>query len=288
MEINGKTKVLGVMGCPIEHSISPVIHNNLAAELKDNLVYAPFKVDEGKVQDAVKGAFALGIQGLNVTVPHKSAVIPFLCDIDPLAKRIGAVNTLVYTNEGYKGYNTDMPGLLRAMKHDGAEVAGKDVIILGAGGVARAVAFLLADSKVNHIYVLNRTIEKAKAIEEEIKAYAGDIISAHELSEYSSLYGDGYVVIQATNVGMHPDVDRAVLEDEEFYKKVSFGYDLVYNPAETKFMKLCKASGAEAYNGLRMLLYQGVIAYELYTGKSVDDELSEKIYHKMAEAMGIK
>lgn len=288
MEINGKTKVLGVMGCPIEHSISPVIHNNLAIELKDNLVYVPFKVEEGKVEDAVIGAFALGIQGLNVTVPHKSAVIPFLCDIDPLAKRIGAVNTLVYTNEGYKGYNTDMPGLLRAMKHDGADVAGKDVIILGAGGVARAVAFLLADSKAKHIIVLNRTIEKAKAIEEEIKAYAGDIISAHELSDHSSLKGDGYVVIQATNVGMYPDVDKAVVEDGDFYKKVSFGYDLVYNPTETKFMKLCKASGAKAYNGLRMLLYQGVIAYELYTGKSVDDELSEEIYYKMAEAMGIK
>ena len=142
MEINGYTRTCGVIGHPVEHTMSPAIHNTLARELGENLVYVPFHVPVGHVGQAVEGAYALNLLGMNVTVPYKSEVLPYLKETDPLAETIGAVNTLVRTEGGFKGYNTDMPGLYRAMSEDGVGIEGEDVLILGAGGVARAVAIL--------------------------------------------------------------------------------------------------------------------------------------------------
>jgi len=239
------------------------------------------------IGDAVKGAFALNFLGLNVTVPYKSDVIPFLSDIDPLAKQIGAVNTLVRTEEGFKGYNTDVPGLYRAMCSDGVQVAGEKVLILGAGGVARAVALLMTEKDVTEIILLNRTVERAEAIAAEVNDFAGrKIARAMSMADHVLLpENEKYVVIQATSVGMHPHEDQVIIEDEAFYRKVKVGYDLVYNPAETKFMKYTKAAGAPAYNGAKMLLYQGIIAYELWNDCVVSDEQAELIYGKMLESM---
>jgi len=290
IEINGKTRTCGLIGNPVEHTMSPVIHNNLAEATGENLTYVPFHVETGRLGDAVKGAFGLNILGMNVTVPYKSDVIPFLDDIDPLAKRIGAVNTLVRTDNGYKGYNTDMPGLLRAMKSDGVAVENESILLLGAGGVARAVAMLFADNGAKEIIILNRTTDKALKIADEINTYLGkNIVSVMALGDFRSL-NDGlgerkYLAIQATSVGMYPNVDAAVIEDEEFYKMIHTGYDLIFNPLETKFMRLAKDAGAKAFHGYRMLLYQGVIAYELWTGKDVPDELAEEVYAKMLKAM---
>ena len=172
MNINASTQICGLIGNPVGHSVSPVIHNNLASIYGQNLVYVPLEVPEGRLEDAIKGADAFRILGMNVTVPYKSDVIPFLNSIDPLAEKIGAVNTLVREESGYRGYNTDMPGLYRAMISDGVEVAGKDVILLGAGGVARAVALLLLEKGAKHIYIMNRTPERAENIAEEINGYA--------------------------------------------------------------------------------------------------------------------
>ena len=140
MDINGKTMVCGLIGNPVEHTLSPMIHNTLAKRLGHNLVYVPFPVETGKVADAVVGADALQLLGLNVTVPYKSEVIASLKEIDTLAKDIGAVNTLVRTDGGYKGYNTDMEGLYRAMLSEDVGIEGERIILLGAGGVGRAVA----------------------------------------------------------------------------------------------------------------------------------------------------
>lgn len=286
--INGKTRTCGLLGNPVEHTMSPVIHNNLAAVTGQNLVYLPFHVPTGYVGDAVKGALALNLLGLNVTVPYKSDVLPFLAEIDPLAKRIGAVNTLVRCEGGFKGYNTDMPGLYRAMQHDGVEVAGRDVIILGAGGVARAVAMLLLEKGSRHVFILNRSLERARAVAEEVASFSEnkDFIQAMALEDYKNLPQDQkYLVIQATSVGMHPNIEDVVISDPEFYQMVDTGYDLIFNPMNTKFMQLCKQYGARAFHGYRMLLYQGVIAYELWTGTSISDELAEAVYEKMLEAL---
>ena len=285
--IDGHTRTCGVIGNPVEHTMSPVIHNTLAELLGDNLAYVPFHVREGYVGDAVKGAYALNLLGVNVTVPYKSDVIPFLKEIDPLAAQIGAVNTLVREKDGYKGYNTDMPGLYRAMCRDKVAIEGEKVLILGAGGVARAVTMLMAQKNAGEIIVLNRTLDRAQRIAEEVNRISGrNCVCARALAEYTELEDEKYLAIQCTNVGMHPDVESVLIEDEAFYKKLHTGYDLIFNPYETSFMKRVRKHGGRAYNGLKMLLYQGIIAYEFWTGREVSGEQEEIVYEKMKKAMG--
>lgn len=286
--IDGKTRLCGLIGNPVAHTMSPAIHNTLAEELDHNLVYSAFPVQESLLEDAIKGAWALNALGLNVTVPYKSAVLPYLTEMDPLAEKIGAVNTLVRKETGFKGYNTDMPGLYRAMQEDGVELSGEDVLILGAGGVARAVAMMAATYGAATITVLNRTVEKAEVVCKEVQnAFPKAEIQAMALEDYRKLPGYAYVTIQATNVGMHPDVEGVVIADTDFYQKVKAGYDLVFNPAVTRFMQCVRKAGAPAFNGLKMLLYQGIIAYELWNDCQVPAGAVALAYEKMKEAMGI-
>lgn len=286
MNINGCTRTCGLIGNPVEHTMSPAIHNTLAEAMGQDLVYVPFHVQAGHVREAVEGAFALNLLGCNVTVPYKSQVIPYLSEIDPLAERIGAVNTLVRTEDGFRGYNTDMPGLLRALKSDGITTVGEKVLILGAGGVARAVAVMLSET-AEEIVILNRTVEKARKIADEVNAFAGRrLAGALSLDDYGQLSEkERYLAIQATNVGMFPKVEEAVIEKADFYERIHTGYDLVFNPTRTRFMQLTEDAGGRAYNGLKMLLYQGVIAYELWTGTAVAGELEEKAYSAMKQAL---
>lgn len=288
-EINGYTRTCGLIGNPVEHTMSPVIHNTLAEATGENINYVPFHVPTGYLEDAVKGAFALNLLGLNVTVPYKSDVMEYLVEIDPLAESIGAVNTLVRVEKGYKGYNTDMPGLFRAMCDDGVKIAGEKVLILGAGGVARAVAMLLAKNNAAEIIILNRTLEKAEAIACEINTLVKkEVVKAMLLSAYDTLpEGQRFLAIQATNVGMYPNVEDAVIMEDAFYQRIHTGYDLIFNPFRTKFMELVQKQGGNAYNGLKMLLYQGIIAYELWTGQSIEDELAGQVYQRMKDIMGI-
>lgn len=292
IDINGTTRVCGLIGNPVGHSISPVIHNSLAQLMDMNMVYTTFKVEKGDVVTAVNGAYALNILGLNVTVPHKQAVMESLVDIDPLAKAIGAVNTLVRTDKGYKGYkgyNTDILGLERELIDEGVVLLGSRCVILGAGGAARAIAFLCAKSGAKEIYMLNRTKEKAYDIAKAVNDYFGkECIKPMLISEYDKLEADDYVVIQTTSVGLYPNVDDVVIDDEAFYKKVKVGVDIIYNPSETRFMKMCKNAGKPACNGLKMLLYQGVAAYELWNDVSVTKEQADKVYNKMKEELGIE
>lgn len=287
--IDGHTRTCGLIGNPVEHTMSPMIHNTLAEKLSHNLVYVPFHVEEGALEAAIKGAFSLNLLGLNVTVPYKSQVIPVLSGIDELAEKIGAVNTLVRREDGFKGYNTDMPGLYRAMCSEGIQIEGQDVILLGAGGAARAVAFLCASRGVNRVYMLNRSLEKAAAVAGEVNEKTGkECIYPMALSEYKKLPDQKFLAIQATSVGLYPNADQVVIEDEAFYRKIHTGYDLIYKPSTTRFMQLVRQQGGAAFHGLKMLLYQGVIAYELWNDVSVPEELALQVYEVMKEKMGIK
>ena len=288
MKINGKTYTCGLIGNPVEHTMSPVIHNTLAQKMNLNMVYVPFLVQQD-LAAGVKGAYALNIQGLNVTVPYKSDVLEHLVSIDELAKSIGAVNTLVKTEGGYKGYNTDMTGLYRAMTSYGIKIEGEEIILLGAGGAARAVAFMCVYYKAKKVYLLNRTIEKAKCIAEEIKHSTGeDIIVPMQLEDYKQLGEQKMLCIQATSVGLSPRDDEVIISDEEFYKKIHTGYDLIYRPTNTKFMQLVKEHGGQAYHGLKMLLYQGIEAFEMWNQVKVEDSLSDYVYEVMKGEMGIE
>lgn len=281
--IDGYTRTCGLIGNPVEHTLSPVIHNTLAELTDRKLCYVPLRVEEGQLADAVRGAYALNLLGVNVTVPYKSDVIPYLRGMDPLAERIGAVNTLVRTEGGFKGYNTDMPGLYRAMCADGVRIEGEKVLILGAGGVARAVAVLLAQKEAEEIILLNRTPEKAQRIAEEVNELAGrEMARAMTYGEHVGLpAGEQYLAIQATSVGMHPHDMDVVVEDSTFYRKIHTGYDLIFNPADTRFMQLVREQGGKAYNGAKMLLYQGIIAYELWTGEEISKEQAEAVFAAM-------
>lgn len=279
MEINGHTRLCGLIGNPVEHTLSPAIHNTLAEKLGHNLVYVPFLVEQGRLGAAIEGAYGLNILGMNVTVPYKSDVISSLKEIDGLADKIGAVNTLVRTQGGYKGYNTDILGLYRAMCSEGIHLEGENVVLLGAGGAARAVAFLCAEKGAKKVYLLNRSIEKAQVVAGEVNgAFGREVICPMTISDYKKLPEEKVLAIQCTSVGLHPDANHAVIEDEAFYQKIHTGYDLIYKPAETKFMKYVKESGGCAYNGLKMLLYQGIIAYELWNDVKVSEEIAEEIY----------
>lgn len=288
MQINGKTRVCGLIGNPVEHSISPLIHNTVAELTGNNLAYVTFKVLNDDVDTAVKGAKALNVLGLNVTVPHKQAVIASLKDIDPLARAIGAVNTLVSVDGGYKGYNTDIIGFHRSLTDEGVTVKNENIIILGAGGASRAIAFLLAREGASEIYLLNRTFDKAKDIADAVnKEYNRSVVQPMLMSDYDKLPDERFLCVQTTSVGLFPYVDDVVIDDAGFYKKIHTGMDIIYNPAKTRFMKLVEDNGGAAYNGLKMLLYQGIAAYELWNNITVSPENVKAVLEKMKEAMNI-
>ena len=283
-DVDGRTRVCGLIGNPVEHTLSPLIHNTLAEYTEKNLIYVPFSVEADRLEAAVRGAYALHILGLNVTVPYKSAVIPYLEEVDELAKQIGAVNTLVRCEGGYKGYNTDMTGLKRAMESDGIYLEGESVILLGAGGAARAVAFLCAHAGAEKVWMLNRTLERADRVAEEVNSVFGrDCVTPLLLTDYDKIPKGKYVAVQGTSVGLHPDVEAAVVTDSAFYEKVHTGYDLVYKPGDTKFMQLVRAGGGRAFNGLKMLAWQGILAYELWNDIVVTTAQSLNIREKLWE-----
>ena len=282
MEINGRTRTCGLIGNPVEHTLSPVIHNTLAQRFGHNLVYVPFPVETGRIEEAVVGASALQLLGLNVTVPYKEEVISCLREVDSLAASIGAVNTLVAVPGGFKGYNTDMEGLYRAMMSEGIQIVDEEIILLGAGGASRAVAYLCAVKGAKRVYLLNRTLEKAQKVAEEVnRAVERQVILPMALTDFDSLPDRKFLTIQGTSVGLAPHVEDVVIDDEKFYAKVHTGFDLIYSPWETRFMRLVKKRGGRAYNGLKMLLYQGIIAYELWNRVTVSEADAATVYEKL-------
>lgn len=265
--IDGKTQIYGLIGDPVEHSLSPLIQNSLAEMHGKNMVYLPMRVLEEDLEGAICGAHKLHINGLNVTAPHKEKVMKYLSEIDQTAKEIGAVNTLLWTEDGYKGFNTDIYGLERAFESDGFEVSGKDIILIGAGGAARAVGVLLARLKASHIYILNRTKANANELSRRIiELYPYTEITVLGLDEFRNIpdfMTKKFNVIQASSVGLEKR-DEAPILDDEFYNHVAKGYDLIYNPLETLFMRKVKANEGEAYNGMHMLLSQALGSFEIW------------------------
>lgn len=271
--LSGKTKVCGIIANPVEHSMSPLLQNFYAEKTGIDFVYVPFKVEDEAVEAAVKGAYALNMVGMNVTIPHKQQVMKYLKSVDGDAKAIGAVNTLVRIEGGFKGYNTDAAGLLRAIAEAGIVPRDESCILLGAGGAAKAVAYTLAKVGAKEVYLLNRNEIKARHLADDINRLAGrKLVIPMSILDYKKIPDKSYLAFQSTSVGMHPDVDFAPVEDEEFYEKIHTGVDLIYTPMETKFMKYVTAAGAKAMNGLDMLLYQGIIAYELWNPEITVEE----------------
>ena len=273
-KIDGKTKILGVIGNPIQHTLSPVIHNTLCELMGINAVYVPIHV-ENDIEVAVNGLYASSVSGLNITVPYKQDVMKALKGIDPLAEKIGAVNTLVPDDGGYKGYNTDMPGLYRALCRQGVDPDGKEAIVIGAGGASRAVCMMLVTYGTSKIYLINRSFDKA----EKIAELSSKIIPVR-LSDCNSIPEGSYLMFQCTSLGLKEE-DGLLIDDDSFYEKAEFGYDLIYNPPETPFIKKLKQNGVPCDNGLSMLLYQAVIAFEYWFDLTVPENIVEKVWNKL-------
>ncbi len=284
--INASTSFCGLIGNPVGHSFSPLIHNTLSEKLDIPLAYGAFCVKEGYLEDALKGGFGLGFKGFNVTVPYKQQVIPYLCGLDKSAERIGAVNTLVRTESGFFGFNTDMPGLYRALESEGIDPQGKSALLLGAGGAARACGHLLGEHGAKELIILNRSRERADELAEELRNFYPELnVSVYGLHEWERLPKKDYLCFQATSVGLYPATDDAPILAEGFYQNIAVGVDCIFNPGTTLFMKKVRANGGKAINGLKMLLFQAVLAYEHWTGVKVPEDIALSLIPMLEEAL---
>lgn len=270
MNITGKTIQLGVIGCPIEHSISPQLHNTMNEKMALDYTYSAFKVKEGEVQKALDGMRALNIRGLNVTIPHKITACDLCDELDPFAKKMGACNTLVNNGGVIKGYNTDGPGFIRALLYKGVSVKGKTVALLGAGGAAAGVGMALADEGAEKIVIINRTPQKAESLAKKINRYHKGVAAAAKSFEKTD------ILVNTTSVGMN--TNALPIDSLAGLKPGAVVCDIVYCPRETALLKKAKEEGFKTVGGIGMLINQAVIAFELFCGKEVTKETVDYLY----------
>ncbi len=273
MNIDQNTVLYGVIGNPVRHSLGPVMHNAAFAAAKINAVYLAFEVKE--IKKAIHGMAALGIQGLSVTIPFKSAVIPFLHEIDPLAARIGAVNTIVNKKGRLKGYNTDAAGAVKALE-ERITLKGLRVLIIGAGGAARAIGFALKE-KGMQVSLTNRSAQRGIPLARDLDC---------PYLPLNKIEGKGIdLLIQTTPVGMFPNIAASPVSKEIFHQNMAV-MDIIYNPRKTAFLKMAQECGCVALDGLGMFVHQGAEQFRLWTGidpsfetmlESVEEKLRENL-----------
>lgn len=262
--ISGRTSLCGLIGDPVTHSLSPVIHNAAFADLELDYAYLAFCVKRHGLGEALAGLKTLGVRGLNVTIPHKGAVLPFLDELDDVAGAIGAVNTVVIENERLKGYNTDAPGFSRVLAEAGFNPTGKKVAVLGAGGAAAAAVYALAKT-ASEVVVLTRraSLEKGRALSLRF----GPRVRAAELGKIEEVLTGTHLLVNTTSVGMSPNIDETLVPARLLRPGLTV-FDAVYNPPETRLLREARAAGCPAISGLEMLLHQGALSFELWTGQS--------------------
>ncbi len=278
MLISGKARVCGIIGDPVEHTMSPVMHNAAFGELGLDFVYLPFLVKKESLKEAIEGMRALNIRGLSVTQPHKVEVMKLLDEIEPLAEKMGTVNTIVNNNGILTGSNTDADGFLRGLLENGIEPTGKNVVVLGAGGASRAVSFILADKGAN-LVILNRLLELdwAESLAKRISDNFSVKAEALELTRdnLKKAVGEADILVNTTSVGMSPDTDKTLV-DSDLLRKGLVVYDVIYNPIKTRLLIEAEKAGATTISGLDMLVYQGVIAFERWTGQKAPFEVMKE------------
>lgn len=282
--VKGTTTVFTVIGCPIKHSFSPVIHNTMANITGKDFIYTAMEVQPDCLQGAIKGAYCLGIKGINVTVPHKVAVMDILCDMDKRARAIGAVNTLKYTEDGYVGYNTDVIGVGYAIKNKGYDIKDKTVLLLGSGGAGNACAVMACDEGCKKLIIANRTVDKARRLAKNISNYYNCNIEAMAISDINNIESCD-LVINATTLGFNDKIGLSPIEDISFYKNkgVEFVFDAIYTPWETQLLKDAKEQGVQTLNGFSMLVYQAVAAEEIWFNESYSQELQSILCEKLSK-----
>ncbi|MBY9013220.1 MAG: shikimate dehydrogenase [Candidatus Lokiarchaeota archaeon] len=273
MDISGKTKICGVIGNPIQHTLSPTIQNAAFNHLNLDFIFLAFKVRPAELEMAIQGMRSLGIHGLNVTMPHKNKVINYLDEIDSTVESLNSANTIVNKKGRLLGFSTDGIGAVKALQENGVDLSSSKVVLLGAGGAGRAIAFSIAD-KVKDLIVLNRDIKKVKNLELDLKLKFDKNIHYETLSQDSIQKNlrSSDLLINATNVGMGPNSKLSIV-DPKLLKSDLTVMDIVYNPLETKLLSDAKIVGAKTINGLEMLIYQGAASFELWTGRKAPIEI---------------
>ena len=272
-QITGKTKLLGIIGDPVEHSLSPVMHNAAIANLGLDYIYVPFPVQQNNLAEALAGFSAVNLKGFNITIPHKQEIIRLLTEISDDAANIGAVNTVWRTESGWKGTNTDAAGFIAPLKAIDRDWSKTTPVILGNGGAARAVVAGLANLGCGEIHVVGRNPDKLARFYESW-SHAPKITSLlkiHNWDSLSSLIPAADLLVNTTPIGMSPKIDASPVSADlmQKFNKNAIAYDLIYTPNPTQFLRLAKEQGATTLDGLEMLLQQGVEALEIWLQQPV-------------------
>ena len=283
-EITGHTKLTGLFGSPVSHSISPQMHNEAFKQLGLDYVYLAFDVKEDDMKQAVEGFRTLNVRGYNVTMPNKN-IMATLCDkLSPAAEIIGAVNTVVNDDGVLTGHITDGTGYMRALKAEGHDITGKKMTMLGAGGAATAIIVQAALDGVSEISIFSRRSKfygRAEKLVAELNERTSCKLKLFDFEDESILsreIGESAILTNGTSVGMVPNTDASIITDISMFHKDLIVSDVIYNPRETRLLELAKKAGCPAYNGLGMLLYQGAEAFTIWTGLEMPVDIIKEKY----------
>ena len=278
MEINAQTQFCGVIGNPVEHSLSPAIHNAAFHKLGLNFVYLAFRVEA--IGDAIKGLRALGnFRGASVTIPHKVAAVPFLDSVEPTARHIGAINTIVAEGGTLTGYNTDATGALRALREGEVALKGRQVVMLGSGGAARAIAFALGtEAGIDRLAILGIDDQERTALARDLRSKTGMTVQESPLDEsmLRKVLPDTHVLIHCTPMGMSPKVHETPVPATLLHAGLTV-MDIVYNPRDTRLLKDAKAAGCRTIPGLEMFLHQAAAQFELWTNQTAPADVMRAV-----------
>ena len=276
--IDSKTRLLGLIGNPIAHSVSPIFMNYILEKLKINCRYFAFRVDNNKLNYAIVGLKSLGFIGSNVTIPFKRMILDYLDEVDENAEEIGAVNCIHINNDRLRGYNTDYLGFTWPLKEYKGLIKNSDVIIFGCGGAARGVVYALNDLYIRSIRVVNRTEHNAIQFIRWARSILNPSIKIEYLGNYNvvddSILRASLLIVNTTPLGMSPDIDRIPLKEDVIFSENNIVYDLIYNPWETKLLRIAKKSGAKTINGFPMLIAQGLYSLSIWFPKLEKDIFS--------------
>ena len=265
--ITGKTQLLGVIGNPVEHSLSPAMHNAAIANLGLDYVYLPFPIAAENLKTALDGFAAIGVVGFSITIPHKQAILPLLSEITPIAQAVGAVNTVVRKDNQWLGTNTDVDGFISPLQNYDHNWSRQVAVVLGNGGAARAVVAGLTQLGISQIHLLGRNLEKLEAFEQSWENSPLEVnLQVHEWKSLPNLLSQANLLVNTTPVGMYPRIGESpvTVEDMANLQPGAIAYDLIYTPNPTQFLQQAQQVGAIPIDGLEMLVQQGAIALKMW------------------------
>lgn len=283
MHIKGSTRLISLLGNPVKHSYSPYMHNLSFESLKLDFAYMAFEIEDNKIKEAIEAMRVLNVKGFNITMPYKEEAIQFLDAIDDEARIIGSVNTVLHNNGKLIGYNTDGKGFIKALEEKSVDFKDKKIVILGSGGAAKAIAIQLALDSVKEIVIANRTLVKAEIIVDIIKKHIPNVkVKSIKLDDklLKKELADATILINTSSIGMKDTLGESIIKDVEILHDNLLVADTIYNPSKTKLLSQAEEIGCKTMNGLSMLVYQGALAFKIWTGRDMPKSIIEDTLKK--------